>query len=120
LLVLGVLLRDEAEGAFVLQPVLDQLERGAARDEQRDDRGREDDQPAQREDWKDVGHRNVGDVLLEAVEAAGTLLAGETFARILVGHGRADCNPGPPVRQGESPRREMPRLLRDESLLSDA
>src|SRR5262249_1748299 len=93
-----------AEGAIVLQPILDQLERGPARDEERHDRGGEDDETAQGKDGQDVGNRDVAHILFEAVEAARILglFAGLEIARSFVGHRRADCNPGPRVRQGAS------------------
>jgi len=89
-LVLGVLLRDEAEHPVADERLLDQLERGAARDQQRCDRGGKDDDAAQREDRQLGGNLDAADVFLEPIEPLLTrllrrLLRVELFA---VSHGR--------------------------------
>src|SRR5262249_50742747 len=64
--VLGILLRDEAERAIGGEAFLDELQRGAARDEQRHDGGGKDDHAAQREDGELGRHGDLRDVVVEA------------------------------------------------------
>ena len=74
-LVLRVLLREEAEHPVAGQRLLHEPQRGAPRDQQRDDGRRENDDPAQRQDRQLGRDGDAADVLVEAVEALRRLLA---------------------------------------------
>jgi len=87
-LLLGVLLLREAEHAIGGEAALDQLERGAARDEQRHDGRGEDHHPAQRQDGQLGRHRDAARVLVEAEEALAPfgVQARGLAARIVLRH----------------------------------